>query len=85
MRTAIKYLAPWLAAAAIAGAVALAPIAGAVSNPTGPNGSDPDPTVPFGEDPSVPYGTLPMSPYIYGYHTWDDVHSPYDIKNGVPF
>ena len=41
MKTTIKYVAPWLAAAAISGAIALAPIAGADTNPLVPNGSDP--------------------------------------------
>ena len=44
MRTRIKYIAPWLAAAAIGGAIALAPIASANT----------DPLVPFGTDPQVP-------------------------------
>jgi hypothetical protein len=44
MKTAIKYIAPWLAAAAIGGAIALAPIASAVTNPL----------VPYGIDPNVP-------------------------------
>ena len=41
MRTAIKYLALWLAAAAIGGAMALAPIANADTDPTTPYGTDP--------------------------------------------
>ena len=45
MTTKIKYIAPWLAAAAIGGAVALAPIASASTNPA----------VPFGTSPSSPY------------------------------
>jgi hypothetical protein len=44
MKTAIKYIAPWLAAAAIGGAIALAPIASAVTNPL----------VPYGTNPNVP-------------------------------
>ena len=39
MKTAIKYIAPWLAAAAIGGAIALAPIASAVTNPLVPYGT----------------------------------------------
>jgi hypothetical protein len=39
-----RYIAPWLAAAAIGGAIALAPIASA----------DTDPLVPYGTDPHVP-------------------------------
>jgi hypothetical protein len=45
MKTTIKYIAPWLAAAAIGGAIALAPIASANTNPA----------VPFGTDPHSPY------------------------------
>jgi hypothetical protein len=45
MKTTIKYIAPWLAAAAIGGAIALAPIASANT----------DPLVPYGTDPHVPY------------------------------
>ena len=45
MKTAIKYIAPWLAAAAIGASIALAPIASA----------DTDPLVPNGGDPHVPY------------------------------
>ena len=35
-KTTIKYIAPWLAAAAIGGAIALAPIASADTNPLVP-------------------------------------------------
>jgi hypothetical protein len=45
MKTTIKYVAPWLAAAAIGGAIALAPIASA----------DSDPLVPYGTNPTSPY------------------------------
>ena len=45
MKTTIKCIAPWLAAAAIGGAIALAPIASA----------DTDPLVPYGTNPQVPY------------------------------
>ena len=45
MNTLIKYTAPWLAVAAIGGAIALAPIASA----------DIDPAVPYGTDPHSPY------------------------------
>jgi hypothetical protein len=44
-KTTIKYIAPWLAAAAIGGAIALAPVASA----------DTDPLVPYGTNPQVPY------------------------------
>ena len=45
MKTMTKYIAPWLAAAAIAGAVGLAPVASANT----------DPLVPSEADPHVPY------------------------------
>jgi hypothetical protein len=41
MKATIKYLAPWLAAAAIGGAIVLAPIASADTSPLVPPGSDP--------------------------------------------
>ena len=41
----IKYIAPWIGAAAIGAAVVLAPIASANT----------DPLVPYGTDPQVPY------------------------------
>jgi hypothetical protein len=44
MKTSIKYAAPWLAAAAIGAAIALAPIASA----------DTDPAVPYGTNPTSP-------------------------------
>jgi hypothetical protein len=45
MKATIKHLAPWLAAAAIGGAIALAPIASADTNPA----------VPYGTNPHSPY------------------------------
>ena len=45
MKITSKVVAPWLAAAAIGGALALAPIASA----------DTSPAVPFGTDPHTPY------------------------------
>ena len=45
MQSTIKSTAPWLAAAAIGGAIALAPVASA----------DSDPLVPYGTNPQVPY------------------------------
>jgi hypothetical protein len=41
MNTTVKYIAPWLAAAAIGGAIALAPIANADTNPLVPYGTNP--------------------------------------------
>jgi hypothetical protein len=48
MKNPMKYIAPGLAAAAIAGALALAPIAGADTNPLVPYGSDPHSPYSFG-------------------------------------
>jgi hypothetical protein len=45
MRIKLNYIAPGLAAAAIGGAIALAPVASA----------DTDPLVPYGTNPQVPY------------------------------
>jgi hypothetical protein len=45
MKTTIKRIAPWLAAAAIGASIALAPMASA----------DTDPLVPYGTDPHSPY------------------------------
>ena len=65
---AIQYVAPWLAAAAIGGAVALAPVASAA----GPAASAPAATAgTAGTDPLVPFGTNPRSPYDFGYHVSD--------------
>ena len=41
-----RYIAPWLAAAAIGGAIALAPIANADTNPLVPYGTDSTTTMP---------------------------------------
>ena len=41
MKTTIKYIAGWSAAAAITGAIALAPIASADTNPAVPYGTSP--------------------------------------------
>ena len=81
METKIKYLAPWLAAAAIGGAIALAPVADAATHraPVPSTPSSPSSVGRAGTDPSTPYGTNPMSPYIFGYHTWlgDDKDVPF--------
>ena len=45
MRIKLNYIAPGLAAAAIGGAISLAPVASA----------DSDPLVPYGTNPQVPY------------------------------
>jgi hypothetical protein len=59
--TTIKYVAPWLAAAAIGGAIALAPAASAdIYSPAPPpapsGGANTSPLVPYGSNPYVPYG-----------------------------
>jgi hypothetical protein len=81
---AIKYVAPWLAAAAIGGAVALAPIASAAAPSTATTHSAP--AAGTGTDPLVPYGTDPHSPYVFGYHVSN--HDEANTTNGqvdVPF
>src|SRR4051794_15152291 len=52
MKTVTKYAAPWLALAAIGGAIALAPIASA----------DTDPLVPYGTNPTRPTSSVSTSP-----------------------
>ena len=78
MKTPIKYVAPWLAAAAIGGAIALAPIASAAAHPS--------PVASAGADPLVPYGTNPYVPYRLGYINPN--HDEGNTTNGevdVPF
>ncbi len=81
MKTTIKYFAPWLAAAAIGGAMGLAPIASAApatspsshgkaaTNTTASTAPAPTPT-PFesGTDPRVPsdVGADPLVPFVPG-------------------
>jgi hypothetical protein len=77
MKTTIKYLAPWMAAAAIGGAVAVAPIASAAT-PQAPTA--PASVGSAGTDPLVPFGTDPHSPYVFGYHTSD--HDESNTTNG---
>jgi hypothetical protein len=52
MNTTIKHIAPWLAAAGIAGAIALAPIANAATDPCVPYGTDPMSPCIFGYHPA---------------------------------
>jgi hypothetical protein len=66
MNTKIKYVAPWLAAAAIGGAIALAPVASAAAHPA-PVAATPSAVGGAGTDPLVPYGTDPYVPYRLGY------------------
>jgi hypothetical protein len=77
---AIKFVAPWLAAAAIGGAVALAPVANAATHPTPVvQATTPSATAVTDTDPATPFGTDPESPAIFGYHKWlgDDVDVPF--------
>ena len=85
MNTKIKYAAPWLAAAAIGGAIAFAPIAGAATQPE-PVTAAPSAVGSAGTDPLVPYGTDPQVPYVLGYHVSD--HDEANTTNGqldLPF
>jgi hypothetical protein len=81
MNTKITFVAPWLAAAAIGGAIALAPIASAATHAAPAPGARASQSAVGspGTDPSTPYGTNPMSPDIFGYHTWlgDDKDVPF--------
>ncbi len=77
MKTTIKYVAPWMAAAAIGAAVALAPIASAA---TPPASTAAHPAASAGTDPLVPYGTDPHSPYVLGYHVSN--HDEANTTNG---
>jgi hypothetical protein len=72
MKTKITYVAPWLAAAAIGGAIVLAPVASAATHPSHVRSAATTPSAVGrpGTDPSTPYGTDPLSPEIFGYHTW---------------
>jgi hypothetical protein len=82
---AIKYLAPSLAAAAIGGAIVLAPIASAATH-VAPTPSAATLSAPTDTDPLVPYGTDPHSPYVLGYHVSN--HDEANTTNGqldVPF
>ena len=87
MKTTLKYVAPWLAAAAIGGAVALAPIAGAATHPApiASAATHPAPVSSAGTDPLVPYGTDPHVPSL-GFH--ESNHDDADTTNcfvDVPF
>lgn len=78
MNMTVKYIAPWLTAAAIGAAIGLSPIASAdpgaapvpqtrfAANPAASSTSAP---APFGtgEDPLVPNGPNPYIPYQLGY------------------
>jgi len=65
MKSTIKYIAPWLAAAAIGGAIGLAPVASAVTGPA-PSPNPAPPALETGPDPLVPNGTDPYIPFQLG-------------------
>jgi hypothetical protein len=94
MKTLIRYVAPWLTAAAMGAAIALSPVASAatpVAQHTVVSHPAPSPTrapTPFetGPDPLVPYGTDPQVPFRLGYVNPN--HDEGDFTNGeidVPF
>ena len=76
MKTTIKFIAPWLAAAAIGGAIGLAPVAAAAT----PAPSPAQPAFETGPNPLVPYGTNPQSPYVLGFHVSN--HDEANTTNG---
>jgi hypothetical protein len=69
MKRTIKYFAPWLGAAAVGGALVLAPVASAAPGHVAPSPSHGTPSV-SAVDPDVPFGTdapgdyVPYDPYI---------------------
>jgi hypothetical protein len=76
MKKSTRYVAPWLAAFAITGALALTPIANAAAHSV-PVAAAATPAVPgTGTDPLVPYGTEPQVPYRLGY-----INSNHDEAN----
>ena len=93
MKTPIKHIAPWLTAATLGTAIALAPVASAAAAPVpqrtavAPPAPSPTPA-PYetGPDPLVPYGTDPQVPFRLGYVNPN--HDQGDFTNGqidVPF
>jgi hypothetical protein len=79
----VKFIAPWLAAAAIGGAIALAPVAAAATAAPSPA---PAHAFDTGPDPLVPYGPNPRVPFRLGYINPN--HDEGDFTNGqldVPF
>jgi hypothetical protein len=71
VKNTIKYVAPWLSAAAIGGAIALAPIASAapaVSHNNVIANAAPSASGQSGEDPRVPFGTNPYVPFPEGFY-----------------
>ena len=64
MKTTIKFAAPWLTAAAIGVAVAVAPVASAATHPAPMTTAvtQPGPAAVTDTDPATPYGTDPGEP-----------------------
>jgi hypothetical protein len=76
MKITIRQLAPAFAAAAIGGAVVLAPIASAATQPLPVSYSTATQPAPgTGPDPLVPYGATPYTPFY---------NSPGDTYSGDP-
>ena len=76
MRTKIALVAPWLAAATIGGALALAPLAGADTNPG----------VPYGGSNGANAPAMHRDPSTFGWHS--DDHDDIDQSAGgvdIPF
>src|SRR5262245_42105023 len=74
MKTTLKYVAPWLAAAAMGGAIALAPIASAAATPTPHSGpaaiTDTDPLVRYGPPGPVRARLPRFGPRRGQHHEW---------------
>ena len=74
MKKRIKYVAPWLSAAAVGGAIALAPLvtaapaAAPVPHPNVTASATPSFTAQSGEDPRVPFGPDPYVPFPEGFY-----------------
>jgi hypothetical protein len=94
MKTPLRHIAPWLTAAALGTAIALAPVASAAAPTPVPQRTTVAPPAPSpapppfetGPDPLVPYGTDPQVPFRLGYINPN--HDQGDFTNGqidVPF
>lgn len=84
--TSIKKIAPWVAAAAIAGALGLAPVASAATPPVALAPGTTTSVGNAGTDPLVPSGSDPYTPYRLGYINSN--HDEANTTNGqldVPF
>jgi hypothetical protein len=86
MKTTLKFVTPWLATAAIGGAIALAPVAGATAATLAAPTATTSAVAAPGTDPLVPYGTDPQVPQRLGYI--DSNHDEVNTTNGqvdLPF